>query len=585
MDVDWDKVLKLISKKENKKTDKNKPIKWEKSDLKRPEHNLYMHSNKNNTSVGEVFLLRSGAYITFKNYDAARLREIHSWFTIKTKLGFKKMFKTISAYQYNGVKEEICIPRFGLLSRLISISNIETLQFANPIIRNTLNEYSLKYDNSNDYILDGTLSHNQKITIEWLMKNVYTQKKIDRGAAGCIVQMPTGTGKTFLGAGMIAECKVPTLVVCRDSGDCSQWVKTLETVFPTATIGQYHSKCKVDGDVIVAVFKSVAEVEKFEYHHPTRYSIKKSRRSEKFFKRFGLIIWDECHDYCTQLGLKAFRRAQAPRMMGLTATPHDRPDKFNKVAEWYLGPVINAMGIKNYELDETNYRCHVKAVYYKGPAEFTKPIINQVTDQISTTAMIQQMIEDPYRLQLVCECIIDLYQKGKNIVVFADRKSYLDILSTTLQNIHNTTPWIMTDADETRIITGGAKSQELENAQTARIILTTYAYFGTGKSVKNLNAIVFATPRKSHTMQYIGRIFRKGSDPTIRRYIVDIIDKKTSLHRQYYKRKKVYDVQDSLNRKFRIDKIEVDFGDVVFEAESKRFTKEELAEIIQSIKK
>lgn len=567
-DIDWDRVTRIVSKKQVPLVIKRE------SKTVAPEHDLYMYNSKRN-NVGKLILQRDGIHIKFKNHDSGRLRSLHSWFTIKTKLGFKKMFKMITAYKFNSETNEVCLPRFGLFERLASTKNMETIQLANPIVENTLDECDLKYDTEEDYELDGELSHNQKITIKWLMGNVYTNKKINRGIAGCIVQMPTGTGKTFLGAGMIAECKVTTLVVCRDSGDCAQWVKTLETVFPNASIGEYHSKRKVDGDVIVAVFKSVAEVETFEYSHPTR-SIKYSKSGEKFFRKFGLIIWDECHDYCTKIGLKAYQRAQAPRMMGLTATPHDRPDKFNKVSEWYLGPVINAMNIAGYETDETMYKCHVKAILYKGPVDYTKPVLNKTTGQISTTGMIQQLIEDPYRLRVICEYISDLYDKGKNTVVFADRKSYLDIILRALAKF----PEIAADS---KIITGGAKTEELENIQETRVILTTYAYFGTGKSVKNLNAIIFATPRKSHTMQFIGRIFRKNSDNTIRRYIIDLVDKNTSLSRQFYNRKKIYDIQDSLNRKFKLEKITIDFSDVRFESNSRKLTKSELMNVIKDI--
>jgi hypothetical protein len=55
-----------------------------------------------------------------------------------------------------------------------------------------------------------------------------------------------------------------------------------------------------------------------------------------------------------------------------------------------------------------------------------------------------------------------------------------------------------------------------------------------------MTAIVLTTPRRNGSKQIIGRILRRGSDESIIREIVDIVDMRCNLHSQYYDRKKIY---------------------------------------------
>jgi hypothetical protein len=64
---------------------------------------------------------------------------------------------------------------------------------------------------------------------------------------------------------------------------------------------------------------------------------------------------------------------------------------------------------------------------------------------------------------------------------------------------------------------------------------------GTGKSIPKMDAIILATPRRRKSRQYIGRIFRLGSNYDITRKIVDIVDWATPLKSQWYQRKLYYD--------------------------------------------
>lgn len=538
-------------------------------------------SDDDSDSVGEIVLCRAGACVYTTNMDV--LRKLRKWFTIKTKIGRgSRFFKSISSFSHKFTDGYIRCPRFGLMKRLGNPRYMKQLGFVNPKVINQITTKSKLYygDRCDFEEWEATLSENQIVVTDWLHENVFTDARRDAGTAGCILKMTTGTGKTYIGATVIHQLCGQSLVVCRDTGDCEQWVKTLVALFPELRIGQYHSKIKTDGDIIVAVINTIAKARTFIYKiFPGHGSYSKHQKTEeldarRFFKRFKLIVWDECHTYCSKSGIKAFMKAQAPYMLGLSATPNDRPDKFDPVAHWNIGPVVDASQIDGYCDDDVTYSCKVKAVEYQGPSEFIQPIVNLKTGSISTSLMIKQFSEDPYRLKLICQHIESLYEKNHNTVVFADRKEYLDIISAALSKCRSIRASIMID-DTTyaavKKLVGGAKAGDMEDANIAgRIILTTYAYFGTGKSIKRLDAMIFATPRRSHISQFLGRIFRKGSDPDIRRRLIDIVDVSTSLRSQYYVRKAVYETQYEVSRIFKLCRVKVKWDSLADSTEEQK---------------
>ena len=153
-------------------------------------------------------------------------------------------------------------------------------------------------------------------------------------------------------------------------------------------------------------------------------------------------------------------------------------------------------------------------------------------------------------------------------VVFADRREYLERIEAMLNEQQNEdTFWqkILDEETEKEIqqvismtAMGGYNVDTLkQNAQKSNVILTTYQYMGTGLSIPKMNAIILATPRKSKCRQYINRIFRLGSDNTIERRIVDIVDWSTSIKSQWYARKKYYK-----EKNYDIEEIKVKYKDI-----------------------
>jgi hypothetical protein len=79
-----------------------------------------------------------------------------------------------------------------------------------------------------------------------------------------------------------------------------------------------------------------------------------------------------------------------------------------------------------------------------------------------------------------------------------------------------------------------------QNAGTCQILLATYQMASEAFSVKKLNTVFLATPRK-HVEQSTGRIFRQRvEERAVAPHIIDIIDSHECHKRRWYVRQKFY---------------------------------------------
>ena len=145
---------------------------------------------------------------------------------------------------------------------------------------------------------------------------------------------------------------------------------------------------------------------------------------------------------------------------------------------------------------------------------------------------------DPERSNEIIRLLLNLYNSTEyqnNTFVFSENVDYSTYLMNRFVNI--------THEKQVYLLTGGVSPEYLEEAENARVIFTTFGYSIEGVSFPRMNALLIATPRKSKTKQLIGRILRKDGDTTALRTIVDIVDVKTTLKKQFTARKAFYDIK------------------------------------------
>jgi superfamily II DNA or RNA helicase len=384
--------------------------------------------------------------------------------------------------------------------------------------------------------------------------------------------------------------KKKTLIVVPNTYLLTQWVDLLKEFFPNNKIGQYYGKQKEDGDIVVAIINSLIndnftftstkliEIEEIKGKKKIKkIKIKKEKEIitksyKEYFKEFGFVILDESHIYCTDSFKVAYNRFQSTYMLGLSATPNERNNNCDIISHLNIGKVLIASEIEKYKNDDTKFTAEVSVIKYNGPDKYTNVHINETTKMICVPKIIEELVNDEYRNKLIIDQIYELFDLKLNIFVFSERRSHLEYLHEQFNYllddkdidknvVKNNISIPELDINKNIVLYGNSSDEDINVAKTnSNVIFTTFAYSSTGVSINRMTALVLTTPRRSKSIQIIGRIFRLNKENThIKRVIVDIVDNKTVLKNQLYERMKAYKDRDA-----EIKKKEINYSDIKF---------------------
>ena len=137
-----------------------------------------------------------------------------------------------------------------------------------------------------------------------------------------VVVLPTGSGKTLIGASAIADLGLRTLIVVPTIDLLRQWRTALSQALTLAPeeIALYGGG---DHDVLPI---TVITYESAQLH-------------PEILKRFGLLIFDECHHLPAQTYRQIAEGAFTPNRLGLSATP-ERADLEHAALARLVGPEV-----------------------------------------------------------------------------------------------------------------------------------------------------------------------------------------------------------------------------------------------------
>lgn len=302
------------------------------------------------------------------------------------------------------------------------------------------------------------------------------------------------------------------------------------------------------------------------------------KKNIEFFKQFGLIIFDEIDMYCTEKRSEIFWKTNSQYVIGLSATPTDRIDGFYKIILHSIGQIVELEKLKGFKSNENKFKAEVRAVNYYCPEEYISMERNDKNNQVMTHKVIFKIMEDPYRDKLVLKYLKELYDdEQQNIYIFTQYREYVlhyfnlickefpamikdcyipevvnelsqqkfddDVETETEPETElKETPKIKNDVKNLKknikIMMGGITNEAYEEAKKGRIIIVSYKYFSVGKSIPKMTASIFTSPQRANWKQITGRILRLGSDTSIVRKYIDIIDANTLLKYQFYGTKK-----------------------------------------------
>lgn len=341
---------------------------------------------------------------------------------------------------------------------------------------------------------------------------------IDRGGNGLIC-VPCGYGKTFMALRIALRLGVRFLIIVDKEFLMNQWKAEIERFLLGARVGILQADAvqtdAVKYDITIGMIQTICRRE----------------FPDSFFDEYGFTIFDECHHLGASYFCRALQRIQTRMMLGLSATP-DREDGLTRVFESFLGDPV----YKKTQRDPDR-EALVRAVWFQSEdPQYAEIPINHRGEPI-TAKLLNQVADYEPRNRRIMALIEEYAQDPRRyLLLLSDRIAQLDWFHEQI-----TTHPVLAQTFKVGYYIGGMKQAVLdENASSCRLLLATYQMASEAFSVKRLNTVILATPRKN-VQQSTGRIFRERvEERKVPPHIVDIIDTHDCHKRRWFVRQKFY---------------------------------------------
>jgi superfamily II DNA or RNA helicase/very-short-patch-repair endonuclease len=305
-----------------------------------------------------------------------------------------------------------------------------------------------------------------------------------------VLSATTAFGKTVIGAWLIANRRVNTLVLVHRRQLLDQWIERLSAFLcmPKDAIGRIGGGIKKPtGAVDVAIVQSLLR----------RGAVKESVR------HYGQLIVDECHHLSARSFERVARAARAKFIAGLSATV-TRKDGQHPIIFMQCGPVRHRV---NARLQAVSRPFEHTAIVRPTGFRSRRSVGPDVRVQFH--ALYDELIADGDRNDLICREIIQALRAGRSPMVLTERTEHVDELARRL----------LPEVRHLVVLRGGMSRKEFDrtNAELAaipgdheRVLLATGRYVGEGFDDARLDTLFLTLPVSWHgtVAQYVGRLHR-----------------------------------------------------------------------------
>ena len=300
-----------------------------------------------------------------------------------------------------------------------------------------------------------------------------------------VLVAPPGTGKTVIACALIAERKLPTLVLAHSKPLLEQWRAQLTTLLdlPSKQIGQKGGgRRKLTGIVDLAMIQSLKAIDDLD----------------AFFGGYGLIVIDECHHLPAFSFEAAVRHAPARHFLGLTATPYRR-DGLQEIVTMQCGPIRHRIASSEGPAGEVSLELIVRETRLAFADAAEQPI----------QEVFRLLVEDERRIALVCNDVLAALAEGRRCLVLSQWKQHCHALAERLQS-RDISPLILEGGLGKRA--RAALLDQIEKTPTDEplVVIATGQYLGEGFDCPQLDTLFLTFPIsfKGRLVQYTGRLMR-----------------------------------------------------------------------------
>lgn len=332
------------------------------------------------------------------------------------------------------------------------------------------------------------------------------------------------THNTVIALKVISELKVKTLIVIHKEILMDQWKERIKQFIPSARVGiiQQSNTDTVDKDIILGMIQSIS----MKDYDPS------------VFDGIDLLIIDECHVINSRSFSQTLFKVRSLYKLGLSATPN-RADGLDKVITYHIGPII--FTLNTTILDPIIH-------LYKSP-EIDICVETNYMGNINLPKLITDLSNSEERNDFIVKQLVTYSLQNRKIIVFSDRVNHCKKLKHLFDSSS-----VGERTKTSGLFIGKMDSHSREESMNSDIIFCSYSMAKEGFDLKELDTLMFATPR-SDVVQAVGRILRqKNNNIPI---VIDIIDSPGVLMGQFMKRKKYYNEKKYLVDKCYTDKFSV----------------------------
>jgi superfamily II DNA or RNA helicase/very-short-patch-repair endonuclease len=305
-----------------------------------------------------------------------------------------------------------------------------------------------------------------------------------------VLSATTAFGKTVVGAWLIAQRHVNTLVLVHRQQLLDQWLERLRSFLdlPEKSIGQIGGgRKRFTGALDVALLQSLV-----------RKGVVDDRVAD-----YGHVIVDECHHLPAYSFEQVARRAKAKYFTGLTATVA-RKDGHHPIVFMQCGAVRYRVSAKSQAIAR-RFEHHV----FVRPTAF-RPLREPNRDErVQFHDLCTELSNDEARNRIICDEVIEVVKEGRSPVVLTERKDHLDRLSSLLEP-HVRHLIILRGGMGRKNLKAVAERLAVIPHEEERVLLATGRYLGEGFDDARLDTLFLTMPVswQGTIAQYVGRLHR-----------------------------------------------------------------------------
>ena len=381
------------------------------------------------------------------------------------------------------------------------------------------------FGQSIDVSFNGALREEQAAALEALSAS-------DNG----ILSATTAFGKTVVGAALIAQKQVNTLILVHRAQLMTQWKERLEQFLTIREelppppkrrgrqkkrelVGLYGANRDTRGGVIdIAMLQSMGDADAIK----------------PWIGDYGMVIVDECHHVPAVSFEQVMKAVRSKYAYGLTATPK-RQDGHHPILHMYLGPIRFRVDAKQQAMKRPF--SHVMVPRFTG----TRFRIDEDSKAPAIVQYYEQIMRDDLRTDMIVQDVLECVKGGRNCLILSERTDHVRKLTELLRGQGQAVHMLLGGQ------TGARQREQLQALKDAPedvplIVCATGKYIGEGFDDSRLDTLFLTMPIswQGTLAQYVGRLHRLHAGKREVR-VYDYIDNHAAmLEKMYHKRLRGY---------------------------------------------